>query len=124
MKKELVCINCPMGCRMTVELDGETVLSVEGNQCPRGKKYAEQEAVRPMRVLTGNMKAEGCPTPFSVKTDRPVPKDMLVDCAMELKRHHPKLPVKAGDVVLTDILGTGANVVATRTLVSDAPQEA
>lgn len=116
MKKELVCINCPMGCRLTVTLEDGRVVSVMGNHCRRGESYALQEAVQPMRVLTGNMKAQGCPTPFSVRTDRPVPKAMLLKCAMELKRHHPQLPVRMGDLVLADVCGTGANVVATSNL--------
>lgn len=117
MLKEFICINCPLGCRLTVELEGNQVLSVVGNTCKRGFEYAAQEAVLPARVLTGNMKAQGSNTPFSVKTDRPVPKQMLLACAMELKRHHPSLPIHSGDIIISNILNTGANVIATRGLV-------
>lgn len=113
MIRELICINCPMGCRMTVTLENGTVTDMTGNTCPRGKDYAIQEATRPLRVLTGIMKAEGCPYPFSVRSDGQIPKDMIRDCAVELKRHHPPLPVAAGDIVIADILGTGVNIIAT-----------
>lgn len=116
MTKELVCINCPMGCRMTVTLAGEAVEQVTGNHCKRGSEYAVQEAVRPMRVLTGNMKARGCARPFSVRTSGPIPKAMLLSCAAELKRHHPAPPIALRDVVLSDLCGTGADVIATQSV--------
>ena len=35
--KQLVCIGCPRGCRLTIdEKDGEYI--VTGNTCPRGKE--------------------------------------------------------------------------------------
>ncbi|MDD6347061.1 MAG: DUF1667 domain-containing protein [Lachnospiraceae bacterium] len=113
MIRELICINCPMGCRMTVTLENGAVTDVTGNTCPRGRDYAIQEATRPLRVLTGIMKAEGCPQPFSVRSDGQIPKDMIRACAAELKKHHPPLPVQAGDIVIADILGTGVNIIAT-----------
>ena len=114
MKKEFVCINCPLGCRLSVQLDGDTVQEVSGNRCKRGADYARQEAVCPMRVLTGNMRAQGCERPFSVRSSGPVPKSMLLRCGQELKKIHPPRPVRMGDVVIHDILGTGVDVIATR----------
>ena len=35
-KRELICIGCPMGCPLTVTLDGGAVVTVQGNTCPRG----------------------------------------------------------------------------------------
>lgn len=64
MKREMICIGCPMGCRLTAEVAGQTVTAVEGNHCKRGRDYAAQEAVCPMRVLTGTMKAAGCTRPY------------------------------------------------------------
>lgn len=111
--KELVCINCPAGCLLQVtEKDGE--YQVTGNRCGRGPKYAVQELTDPRRVLTVLMPVEGCAKPISVKTSQAVPKDMLMDCAREIYRHPAKGPVKAGEVVLEDLLGTGADVIATR----------
>ena len=114
MKKELICINCPLGCHMTVDIENDIVSHVTGNNCKRGKEYAAQEAILPMRVLTGNMRAKGCIQPFSVKSDGPVPKAMLLKCASELKNHHPEAPIVRGQIVITDILGTGVNMIATQ----------
>lgn len=112
--KHLICINCPLGCRLTVSLQDGQVASLDGNGCGRGARYAAQEAVQPMRVLTGLMKAEGCRRPFAVRSDRAIPKELLLQCAAELKRIHPKPPIAAGDVIIPHILGTSASIIATQ----------
>jgi len=116
MTTELICINCPLGCRMSVTIRDKQPPLVEGNACGRGAAYALQEAVRPMRVLTANMKAKGCARPFSVRSSAAVPRERLLDCAAALKRCHPSLPIHIGDVVLTDFLGLGVDIVATQNL--------
>ena len=119
MNRELICIGCPSGCRICVETDGNRVLEIGGNRCEKGYAYAAQEAVAPMRVLTGLMRAEGCEKPFAVRSDRPLPKDRMLECAAELKRKRPKAPVRIGDIVYADILGTGADIVATQDFEGD-----
>ncbi len=114
MERSILCIGCPLGCRLTVVLDDGSVVRVSGNACKRGDAYARQEAVQPLRRLTGTMRAAGCNRPFSVITDKPVPKELLLACAAELKRHAPEPPIQFGDVVLTNILGTGCQVIATQ----------
>ena len=114
MKKELICINCPLGCRMTAEIQDNIVISVEGNTCNRGKEYAAQEAILPMRVLTGNMRAAGCIKPFSVKSDGAVPKSQLLACADQLRLIRPEAPIRRGQVIIENILGTGVNIIATQ----------
>lgn len=116
MERELVCISCALGCRLDVNIENGAVRSVTGNACKRGREYACQEAVRPVRVLTAVMKAQGLQKPFSVRTDKPVPKDMLLACARELQRYHPKPPIAMDDVIIENILGTGSDIVATSDL--------
>ena len=116
MRREIICICCPMGCRIQAQTDGQNVIAVEGNRCKRGKAYALQEAVCPMRVLTGTMKAEGCTRPVTVRSSGPVPKSMLRECAAELRRKRLHLPIHAGDVLIEDILGTKMQIIATRDL--------
>lgn len=109
---ELICINCPRGCGLQVtEHDGD--IAVTGNFCNKGIPYAKQEITAPQRVLTVLMRPEGAKRPLSVKTDRPVPKAMLKECAQAVYSAHPKLPVKCGDVLIENLCGTGAKVVAT-----------
>lgn len=115
MDKVITCINCPVGCRMTVSLaeDGK-FLSVTGNTCPRGAAYAEQECTRPMRVITAVVPVSGSVLPLSVKTAAPVPKEMIRQIMCELGKVSLSTPVAPGEVVLPDVLGTGVDIVATR----------
>lgn len=113
MVRELTCIGCPMGCRLSVTLDGKEVVSVEGNTCPRGKEYAINECTHPMRTVTSTVKtADG--RVLSVKTDRTIPKDKMADCMKMLNAVVAKTPVSVGDVVLPDVFGS--NIVATENL--------
>ena len=119
MDKVITCINCPVGCRMTVALsDSGEFVSVSGNTCPRGAKYAEQECTRPMRVLTAVIPVSGSETPLSVKTSAPVPKELIREIMKVLGDVSVSLPVSAGDVIVQDVLHTGADIIATRGLFS------
>ncbi len=117
MERMITCINCPVGCRMTVLLsdDGE-VRSVSGNTCPRGEKYARQECTLPERMITMTLPVSGSDVPLSVKTASPVPKAMIPAVVHELGLLQLTLPVNAGDVLVQNILNTGADIVATRSL--------
>ena len=120
MMKELVCICCPSGCRIRVEMEGNRILELEGNRCRKGYEYAAQEAVAPMRVLTGLMRAEGCEKPFAVRSDRTIPKELMLQCAAEMKHYRPRMPVRIGDVMIRDIFGTGANIIAAQDFPADS----
>lgn len=96
MEKQLVCINCPMGCRLIVSMEGDKVCSVAGNVCKRGEEYARQEAVEPLRVLTSLMRIEGREKPFSVKTSAPIPKRLMFDCVNEIFAHRGRRPHPCG----------------------------
>ena len=113
MKRELTCIVCPMGCRMTVELsdDGE-ILSVTGNTCPRGKQYAIDECTHPVRTVTTTAPtSDGRVIP--VKTAGAIPKELMLDAMKEINRTTVSLPARIGDVVIEDLLGTGVAVIVT-----------
>jgi len=114
MEKELICINCPLGCRLNVVIEDRAVISVTGNTCPRGEEYARQEAVDPMRVLTSLMKIEGRQRPFSVKTSGPIPKRVYFDCVKEIFSHKAVLPIHVGDVIIKDVCHTGCDIISTQ----------
>ena len=117
MEQTITCINCPVGCRMSVSLseNGE-FLSVTGNTCPRGASYARQECTAPERMITAVIMVRGSRTPLSVKTSRPVPKALIRDVMNELGSVQVSLPVRSGQVILPDVLGTGSDIIATRSL--------
>lgn len=115
MTRNLICINCPMGCELTVEVDDGKVISVSGNTCKRGEIYAESEISNPARTITTTViSAEGRPVP--VRTVQPVPKDMIAECTAAIKAAEVHLPVKVGQVVIDDLLGTGSRVTVTKSV--------
>ena len=117
MEQTITCINCPVGCRMTVTLsDSGDFVSVSGNTCPRGASYARQECTLPERMITAVIPVSGSRTPLSVKTSAPVPKSMIQAVMTELGRLTVAAPVRMGQVVLPNVLQTGSDIIATRSL--------
>lgn len=115
MKREFVCINCPMGCRLTVS-DETGELKVSGNTCPRGVTYGLSEVTDPKRTLTALVNVEGRGRPVSVKTLSPVPKDRLLECAAAVKKLSVNPPVRIGDIIVRDLCGTGSQLAATENI--------
>lgn len=116
MDQLITCINCPVGCRMQVMVENGEVTSVSGNSCNRGVAYAKQECVSPTRMITAVVTVEGRKTPVSVKTRAPIPKAKLFDCMAQLGSLNVKAPVHMGDVICSDVCGTGVDVIATKTV--------
>lgn len=115
--KELVCVNCPMGCRITVSIEEGKVLSVSGNNCSRGKEYAEQESIRPMRILTTTVKINGgIHRVLPVITDKAIPLDRTFDCMDVIRTITVNAPIQEGDIIVKDLLDTGANLIASRSM--------
>lgn len=110
--RDLICIVCPRGCAMHVELCEGQVIQVTGNTCPRGQKYAVDECTHPVRTLTTTVRTvSGSVVP--VKTDRPIPRELIMQAMQELQHVTAPLPLHIGDVLVENLLGTGAQVVAT-----------
>ena len=86
-KRELICINCPLGCPLTVMLEGGEVVSVSGNTCPRGEAYARKEVTNPTRIVTSTVMVEGGKAAMvSVKTKEDIPKDKIFDAQSKVIR--------------------------------------
>ena len=111
----LICIGCPLGCPLTVEMEGNEVKSVAGNTCPRGDAYAKKELTNPTRIVTSTVRvAGGRLAMVSVKTQSDIPKGKIFDCVKALKDVEVVAPVKIGDVIVENVAGTGVNVIATK----------
>ena len=116
-KKELICIGCPLGCPITVEISQGKVLSVTGNTCPNGDKYARKEVTDPRRTVTSTVAVTGGEVPVvSVKTASDIPKNKIFAIMEQLNDVHIAAPVQIGDVILKNVADTGVDVVATRTV--------
>ncbi len=113
---ELTCINCPLGCLLSVVVDEGEVASVTGNTCKRGEAYGRKEVVNPTRIVTTSVPVDGSPSErmVSVKTASDIPKGKIYDVMRALREVRMTAPVHIGDVVLANVCGTGVDVVATR----------
>lgn len=122
MVRQFTCIMCPMGCEVTAEgresgeiKNGEIL--VTGNTCPKGREYAVQELTNPMRNIASSVLVEGGELPLaSVRLDRPVPRDRIFDVMAEIRKQKLKAPVKAGQVVIENVLGLGSSVIVTKNI--------
>ena len=113
--KNMICINCPMGCPLTVEMEGDQVLRVSGNTCKRGEIYARKEVTDPTRIVTSTVKVlHGITAMVSVKTEEDIPRGKIFDCVKALKNVQVEAPVHIGDIIVADIADTGVNVIATK----------
>ena len=114
-KRELTCIGCPMGCQITVTLDGGEVKNVEGNTCRKGDQYARAEVTHPVRVVTSSVHAEGGEiAQVSVKTAGDIPKESIAAIMEALRDVRVMAPVRIGDVIVRNAGGTGTDVIATK----------
>lgn len=111
--KEVICTCCPQGCHLQV--DEANDYKVTGNGCPNGIAYGKEELTHPTRIITSTVRAEGClHSRCPVKTSKPVPKGQMAEVVAALDSVVLHAPIHVGDVVLTDVCGTGADIVTCR----------
>ena len=112
--RELTCICCPLGCALTVTIDGDRI-EVTGNSCSRGVEYGKIEVLSPTRVVTSSVHVtDGEIDMVPVKTKQDIPKDKIFACMKEIRKVTVTAPVAIGDVLIPDCAGTGVAIVATR----------
>lgn len=114
--REITCINCPIGCRLTVELEQGSVLSVSGNTCKRGETYGIAECTAPKRMVTGLVCSRTGGMPLSVRTAEAIPKEKVFDCLSRIHSLRFTPPVSVGDVLIENVCETGVDVIATKTI--------
>lgn len=113
--RHLICIGCPLGCMLEVDMEGKEVKEVRGNTCKRGDLYARKEVTDPTRIVTSTVMVEGGTIPMvSVKTKEDIPKAKIKEIMHELKGVTVKAPVHIKDVIVSDIAGTGVEIVAAK----------
>lgn len=113
---KLVCINCPRGCKLDVEnINGE--ISVTGNFCPRGKQYAINEMTNPLRTVTTTVAIKSIYYErLPVITSAQVPKGKIMDIVKSLKNIEVSAPIKMGDVIVKNVIGLDADIIASKTI--------
>lgn len=127
--RSLTCIVCPIGCSLSVEEDANGGLIVSGNKCQRGSAYAEEEIKAPKRIVTATCKvsqsnddgphSETRNTPnrrIPVKSTSPCPKEKIDGLLKDIYNTVVTLPVKTGDIIISDWKGSGIDIAVTRTM--------
>ena len=108
---ELICITCPRGCHLKVDEN----LNVTGNMCPRGAIYAKAELTHPVRMVTSTVAVVSVnESRLPVKTKDPIPKELIFKVMEEIEKVEVKAPIKIGDVIIKDVLGSGVDIIATK----------
>ena len=113
--KELICIGCPKGCHLQVDVEND--YKVTGHGCPIGAEYGRNELKNPTRVLTSTVVIKGalysrCP----VKTAGPIPKGKLMEAMEVINKVRLEAPVKTGQVIVADLCGTGIDLISAKTM--------
>jgi len=127
--KNLTCIVCPIGCSLDVEESSEKCINVTGNRCVRGITYAQEEIRAPKRIVTATAAAADMQTEdemqkeffgtirrIPVKTSSPCLHEKIPALLQDIYKIKISLPIKAGDIVISDWNGEGIDVIATRTV--------
>lgn len=107
----IVCIMCPMGCMLSVKQKDKKII-VSGNSCKRGIDYGIQEFIAPKRVVTSLVQVEGGGI-ISVKTNGVIDKADIFNVLEALKEKVVKKPISIGDVVISNVLNSGIDIIAT-----------
>ncbi|MFC1548606.1 DUF1667 domain-containing protein [Candidatus Omnitrophota bacterium] len=115
MIKNLTCIECPVGCSLSVDIENCKVVKVSGQKCPKGEKYAVDEIENPVRILTSTVLAQGLSVKMvPVRTDGHIPKARMWDAMDEIRKIRVNKPLRVGDIIASNFLGLGVNLIATR----------
>ena len=116
-ERKFICIVCPVGCEIKAKIENGKIISIEGNQCPNGEEYVRSEIINPLRMLATTVKIESkLIRRLPVRTEKPIPKKLIFEAMKVINKVIVKPPIKVGDTVIDNLLGTGVRVIATRTI--------
>lgn len=114
--KHFICLCCPKGCHLNV--DEENNFAVTGNSCSRGEEYGKTEATSPQRTVTATVRVKSAEHPrCPCKTNKTVSKNLIFDVSREINKIELIPPVKTGQVIIKNVCGTNADIVATGDIV-------
>ena len=113
------CTTCPSECLLTVEVERDAngtvvaVHSVTGNSCSRGDKFAHQELICPMRVLTSTVAVSGGDEALlPVRTADAIPLALHAQAMDLIRGLVVEAPIRMGNVVLPNLLNTDIDLIA------------
>ncbi len=110
----IICVTCPKGCTLEVRHEGAMVTEIKPG-CKRGHEYAHNELVDPRRNVATSVRIRGAVHPLlPVYTSAPFPKKLISQLLVEIRRAEVESPVKMGEIVLENILGSGIDILSSR----------
>ncbi len=113
--KNYVCIICPNSCEIVADFSGKEVAKIIGQSCRKGEEYVRKEIVAPERGLTTTVPVKnGDAALVSVKASKTLPKELIPKAVSAVAKARAEAPVKIGDVIIKNVLGTGVDIVATK----------
>ena len=114
-ERNYICTACPKGCKLIVRMEGDEVIKVLGHRCRKGDTYGRQEAVAPQRMLASTVKISNALHPLlPVYTKGSIPKRKISEVLEKIRAIEVTAPVKAEDVIIANVIGTGVDVIASR----------
>jgi CxxC motif-containing protein len=112
----LTCVLCPLGCELEVTGTRERP-EVGGNQCEKGIDFAIEEVLDPKRNLATSVPLKNSATRMvSVRLSGRVPRELIFPILAEISRLRPEAPVRRGQILIPNVLRSGVDVIATRTV--------
>jgi CxxC motif-containing protein len=115
--EKYICVACPLSCDLVLTVNASGDMEVSGAGCQRGEAYAKNERTAPKRMITTTVRIEGAAVGLlPVIGASPVPKELFRDCLAFLYGVKVVSPVRMGDVIVRDIMNTGVDVLAARSL--------
>jgi CxxC motif-containing protein len=117
-KEEMICIVCPIGCHLEIEIDdNDTIMEVTGGQCPRGEVYARKELTNPTRMLTSTVRIVGAMYErLPVITSQDIPKGKMFDVMKEIAKVTVEAPVVNKQIIIENVCGLGVDIIASRSM--------
>ncbi|HOO64506.1 MAG TPA: DUF1667 domain-containing protein [Synergistaceae bacterium] len=114
---DTLCVSCPVGCSIRITYEGDAVLEVEGNACPRALAFAQKEISNPERVFATTVRVVGGKLPVCpVRSRGPVPKNRIFDISRAVAALSVAVPVEIGQIILENACDTGVDIIASRSL--------
>lgn len=116
-QREFICITCPVGCTLEATVEGRELIELRGQACKRGVAFVQEELTAPKRMLTTTVQVRGGALPLvPVRSDKPLPKELLFAVADRLRAVELVAPIVEHQVVLADVFGSGVDIVTSRSL--------
>lgn len=116
-KREYTCIVCPKSCKGTLSIADDGGMITEGFDCKNGKQYAQDEYTAPKRMLTTTVAIENAVfNLLPVVGSGEIRRSQIPECLDYLYQISVQAPVKAGEILVKDICGSGVDILAARSL--------